>query len=69
VRDTTFGRQGNISPVLKVPRQCPLVLLVEAMRMTGIHFFMTLGNTIPTVKQFVYLGSIVQGNGSSDLEM
>jgi hypothetical protein len=25
-------------------------------------------NTIPTVKHFKYLGSIVQGNGSSDLE-
>jgi hypothetical protein len=27
------------------------------------------GNTIPTVKQFKYLGSIVQENGSSDLEI
>jgi hypothetical protein len=30
VRDTTLGGGGHetISPVLKVPRQCPLVLLV-----------------------------------------
>jgi hypothetical protein len=27
------------------------------------------GNTIPTVKQFKYLGSIVQENGSSELEI
>jgi hypothetical protein len=27
------------------------------------------GNIIPTAKQFKYLGSIVQGNGSSDLEI
>jgi hypothetical protein len=26
----------------KVPRQCPLVLLVEVMHMFGINFFMTL---------------------------
>jgi hypothetical protein len=33
VKDTTFKRGGGarntFSPVLKVPRQCPLVLLVE----------------------------------------
>jgi hypothetical protein len=29
----------------------------------------TNGNTIPTVNQFRYLGSIVQENGSSDLEI
>jgi hypothetical protein len=27
------------------------------------------GHIIPTVKQFKYLGSIVQDNGSSDLEI
>jgi hypothetical protein len=27
------------------------------------------GNTIPTVTQFKYLGSVVQENGSSDLEI
>jgi hypothetical protein len=29
----------RITPVLKVPRQCPFVLLVEVMRMIGINFF------------------------------
>jgi hypothetical protein len=38
VRDTTFGRQETITPILKVPRQCPLVLLVEVMRLIGINF-------------------------------
>jgi hypothetical protein len=69
VRDTTFRRQETISSVLKVPRQCSLVLLVEVMHVIGINIFMTLGNTIPTVQQFEYLGSRVQGNGSSDLEI
>jgi hypothetical protein len=31
-------RQDTVSPVLKVPRQCPLVLLVEVMQMIGINF-------------------------------
>jgi hypothetical protein len=31
-----------MSPVLKVPRQCSLALLVEVMRMIGINFYMTL---------------------------
>jgi hypothetical protein len=42
VRDTTFlggGGQETIIPVLKVPRQCSLVLLVEVMHMIGINFF------------------------------
>jgi hypothetical protein len=40
---TTFGRgQETMSPVFKVPRQCPLVLLVEVMHMIGINFYMTL---------------------------
>jgi hypothetical protein len=43
VRDTTFEGWGvrkkeSIFPVLKVPRQCPLVLLVEAAHMIGIRF-------------------------------
>jgi hypothetical protein len=33
------GEQGTIFPVLKVPRQCPLVLLVEEMNMIGINFY------------------------------
>jgi hypothetical protein len=32
------GGKETISPVLKVPRQCPLALLVEVMRVTGINF-------------------------------
>jgi hypothetical protein len=36
------GGQGTIFPVLKVPRQCPLVRLVEAMHMVGINFYITL---------------------------
>jgi hypothetical protein len=31
--------QKTISPVLKVPRQCPLVLLAEVMNMIGINFY------------------------------
>jgi hypothetical protein len=39
VRDTTLGRgQEIVSPVLKVSRQCPLVLLVDVMHMIGINF-------------------------------
>jgi hypothetical protein len=43
-RETTLrrGEQETISPVLKVPRQCPLVLLVEAIHMIGINFYITL---------------------------
>jgi hypothetical protein len=46
VRETTFvGRRGQetVSPVLKVPRQCPLVLLVVIMHMIGINFFNDVG--------------------------
>jgi hypothetical protein len=32
------GRQETIFPVLKVPRQCSLVLLIEVMHMIGIIF-------------------------------
>jgi hypothetical protein len=40
VRDTTFGGgQETICPVWKVPRQCPLVLLVWATCIIGIIFF------------------------------
>jgi hypothetical protein len=43
VRETLYlggvRKQEYILPVLKVPRQCPLVLLVEAARMIGIRFF------------------------------
>jgi hypothetical protein len=43
-RDTTIGRGGvrkkeSVFPVLKVPRQCPLVLLVEAAHIIGIRLF------------------------------
>jgi hypothetical protein len=31
--------QETIYPILKVPRQCPLILLVEVMHMMGINFF------------------------------
>jgi hypothetical protein len=31
-------KKETIFPVLKVPRQCPLVLLVEAAHMIGIRF-------------------------------
>jgi hypothetical protein len=40
VRDTTLGREQQIiSPVLKAPRQCTLVLLVEEMHTIGIKFY------------------------------
>jgi hypothetical protein len=41
VRNTTFreSKKGSIFPVLKVPRQCPLVLRVEAAHMIGIQIF------------------------------
>jgi hypothetical protein len=43
VRDTIFVGRGierkSYILVLKVPRQCPLVLLVEAAHLTGIIFF------------------------------
>jgi hypothetical protein len=39
MRGTTFGGwQETISPVLKVPRQCPLVLLLDVMNMIGNNF-------------------------------
>jgi hypothetical protein len=46
VRDTTLGskKKETIFPVLKVPRQCPLVLLVEAAYMIGIRFLLFLCN-------------------------
>jgi hypothetical protein len=34
--------QETISPVLRVQRQCPLVLLVEVMQKIVINIFMTL---------------------------
>jgi hypothetical protein len=39
LRGTTFGGRGQetVSPVLKAPRQCPLVLLVELMHMMEIN--------------------------------
>jgi hypothetical protein len=43
-RVTTFWggvrKKENIFPVLKVPRQCPLVLLVKAAHMIGIRFLL-----------------------------
>jgi hypothetical protein len=33
------GAQETISTILKVPRQCPTVLLVEVMHMMGIIFY------------------------------
>jgi hypothetical protein len=42
VRDTTFRvrKTESIFPVLKIPRQCPLVLLVEASNIIGIRFYL-----------------------------
>jgi hypothetical protein len=39
-RNYIWGREGQetISPVFKVPRQCPFVLLAEIMQMIGIKF-------------------------------
>jgi hypothetical protein len=38
LRDITFGgEQETVSQVLKVPRQCSLVLLLEVIRMIGIN--------------------------------
>jgi hypothetical protein len=37
-REEKVGEQENISPVLKVPRQCPLVLLVEVIYTKRITF-------------------------------
>jgi hypothetical protein len=44
MRDTIFGGGGQeiISLGLKVPRQCPLVLLVEVLHKIGINFYMTM---------------------------
>jgi hypothetical protein len=41
VKDTTFRvrKKESIFPVLKVPRQCPLVHLVEAAHFIGIRFY------------------------------
>jgi hypothetical protein len=40
VRDTIFvWGEETIYPVLKVPRQCSLVLLVEVTHMVGINVF------------------------------
>jgi hypothetical protein len=38
MRDYIWGGGETISPVLKVPRQCPLVLLIEVNHMIGINF-------------------------------
>jgi hypothetical protein len=42
VRETTFGGKKILFPISKVPRQCPLVLLVEVLHMIGINFYMML---------------------------
>jgi hypothetical protein len=41
VKDTTFRvrKEESTFPVLKVPRQCPLVLLVEAAHLIGIRLY------------------------------
>jgi hypothetical protein len=36
------GGQETISPVLKIPRQCQFVLLVDVTHMIRINIFMTL---------------------------
>jgi hypothetical protein len=42
VRDTTFRvrERESIYPDEKAPRQCPLVLLVEATHLIGIRFYL-----------------------------
>jgi hypothetical protein len=42
VKDTTFTvrKKESIFPVLKVPRQYPLVLLVEAAHFIGNRFYL-----------------------------
>jgi hypothetical protein len=42
VKDTTFivRKKVSIFPVLKVPRQCPPVLLEEAAHFIGITFYL-----------------------------
>jgi hypothetical protein len=39
VRHYIWGGQETVSPVLKVPRQCPFVSLVEISHMIGINYF------------------------------
>jgi hypothetical protein len=42
MKDTTFRvrKKESIFPVQKVPRQCPLVLLVEAAHFVGNSFYL-----------------------------
>jgi hypothetical protein len=42
VKNTTFRvrKKESIFPVLKVSRQCPLVLLVDAAHFMGIRFYL-----------------------------
>jgi hypothetical protein len=51
VKDTTFGgkvrKKESIFPVYKVPRQCPLVLLVEAAHIIKIKFIYLFINITP----------------------
>jgi hypothetical protein len=58
VRDTRFWggvrKKETIFPVLKVPRQCPLVLLVEGAHMVGIRFFIILFFYIFIYFLFIY---------------
>jgi hypothetical protein len=42
IEERERGGQETISPVLKVPRQCPLLHLVEVMNMIGNNVCMTL---------------------------
>jgi hypothetical protein len=37
------GGEESISPILKVPRQCPLFLLVEVLHIIGIIFLYDVG--------------------------
>jgi hypothetical protein len=38
--ESEVRKKGTIFPVVKVPRQCPLVLLVEAAHLIGMKVFM-----------------------------
>jgi hypothetical protein len=42
MREHLGGGKEIVSPVLKVPRQCPLVYLAEVVHMIGINFYMAL---------------------------
>jgi hypothetical protein len=50
----------TVSPVLKVHRQCPLVLLIEVMHMIGINFYITLEGLHYTEILMLPLGGLLK---------